>query len=248
MPRPFAEEARRIQLRMTNIDAAQRRMADEIAKNVETTVGQIEDIIHVTGLNTDKVLERVGEDTAAQGGPFVPLAENFKRDASKWRDGYGDEIARLATIVDRLTGLDQALKSFPLVMPLLADTHVSSGFGRRVDPFTGRAAFHYGLDFVGALRTPVYVTSAGVVTIAGRNGPYGNLVEVDHGNGIKTRYGHLYEIQVKVGQHVAYQQQIGLLGSTGRSTGPHLHYEVRFNGTLRDPARFLEAGRYVFQG
>ena len=248
MPRPFADETQRIQLRMTNIDAAQRRMAAEIGKNVEATVNQIEDIIHVTGLNTDKVLERVVDDSEGQGGPFVPLAETFKHDASQSRDGYGGEIARLATMVDRLAGLDQALKSFPLVMPLQTETHVSSSFGRRVDPFTGRAAFHYGLDFVGTLRSPVYVTSAGVVTIAGRNGPYGNLVEVDHGNGIKTRYGHLNAVLVKVGQRVAFQQQIGLLGSTGRSTGPHLHYEVRFNGTLRDPARFLEAGRYVFQG
>lgn len=247
MPRPLAEETRRIQLRMTNIDAAQRRMAAEMKKNAEVTVSQLEDIIQVTGLNADKVVERVAQDAQAQGGPYVPLAETIKLDGSAKRDLYAQEMAQLAAIVDRLTGLDEALKSIPLVMPLQTETHVASRFGRRTDPFTSRPAFHYGLDFVGAYGTPVHATSPGVVTIASRHGPYGNLVEINHGNGIKTRYGHLSKIQVKVGQHLAFQQQIGLLGSTGRSTGPHLHYEVRFNGTLRDPARFLEAGRHVFQ-
>lgn len=248
MPRPLADDTRRIQLRMTNIDAAQRRMAAEIERNVEIMVGQIEDIIHVTGLSPDKVVERVAADAEAQGGPYIPLAPRFKRETSPWGDGHADAITRLALIVDRLTGLDQALKALPLVLPVQGEVHVSSGFGRRRDPFTGRPAFHYGLDFREAYRAPVFATSAGIVTVAGRSGPYGNLVEIDHGHGIKTRYGHLHTILVKPGERVAFQQKIGLVGSTGRSTGPHLHYEVRFNGTLRDPARFLEAGRYVFQG
>jgi murein DD-endopeptidase MepM/ murein hydrolase activator NlpD len=154
----------------------------------------------------------------------------------------------LQSTVDRLAGLETALSVIPLVVPLNADFHVASGFGRRVDPFTGAPAFHYGLDFVAAFQTPILATSEGIVTYASRLGPYGNLVEIDHGHGIRTRYGHLYRIDVKVGQTVKFHEQVGLLGSTGRSTGPHVHYEIRFNGTLRDPARFLEAGRYVFQG
>lgn len=260
LPAPLAGYSKDIAGRFGTLDAAQHSVIDALDATARQTSRGLERILAVTGLNVDRVLERVAEDQAAQasnrqaagdgvGGPYVPLASLgvFSRKA-KGPAPEDDAVARLRATVDRLVGLQSALSSVPLVGPLAVDYHVASGFGRRSDPFTRQAAFHYGLDFVAKYASPVLATSGGIVIHAGRLGPYGNLVEIDHGNGIRTRYGHLYRVSVKVGDVVKFRQQVGLLGTTGRSTGPHVHYEVRFNGTLRDPARFLEAGRYVFQG
>jgi murein DD-endopeptidase MepM/ murein hydrolase activator NlpD len=111
-----------------------------------------------------------------------------------------------------------------------------------MDPFNGRAAIHTGIDLRGETGDPVHVTAAGKVTIAGREGGYGNMVEVDHGNGLATRYGHLSRIDVKIGQMVRIGETIGRIGSTGRSTGPHLHYETRVRGEAVDPQKYLRAG------
>jgi murein DD-endopeptidase MepM/ murein hydrolase activator NlpD len=119
---------------------------------------------------------------------------------------------------------------------------MSSAFGVRMDPFLHRPAMHTGLDMRGDVGDAVHVTAAGRVTIAGREGGYGNMIEVNHGNGFATRYGHLSEIDVKVGQTVHIGQVIGKVGSTGRSTGPHLHYETRIDGEAVDPQKFLRAG------
>ncbi len=250
MPTPFAEETRRIDVQLTTLDKAQQEMIVNLDQTAEQQITELEGLVEKTGLNVDRLLQRVteGEDKTGEGGPFVPLsavATPKKGEDVKAIDAF---VQRLSGHVDRLTGLESALMSMPLVNPLKVEHHVASGFGKRYDPFTKRPAFHYGLDLVAPFKSEVHVTAPGRVVHAGRLGPYGNMVEIDHGNGMHTRYGHLYAIKVKVGQSVGFQDVIGLLGSTGRSTGPHLHYEVRFNGTLRDPARFLEAGRYVFQG
>jgi murein DD-endopeptidase MepM/ murein hydrolase activator NlpD len=115
----------------------------------------------------------------------------------------------------------------------------------RRDPFNGGDAMHYGVDFGAALRTPVHATAPGVVSFAGWGGDYGNLVEIDHGLGIRTRYGHLSRIDVRQGESVGARARVGLLGSTGRSTGPHLHYEVIFEEENLDPLRFIEARRLI---
>ncbi len=119
---------------------------------------------------------------------------------------------------------------------------MSSPFGVRTDPFLGRPAMHTGIDLRGDIGEPVHATANGKVTIAGWEGGYGKMVEIDHGNGLATRYGHLSEIDVKVGQIVRIGQVIGKIGSTGRSTGPHLHYETRVDGEPVDPQKFLRAG------
>jgi len=259
LPLPLANLSRGIAGRFGTLDAAQHSMISALDGAARQTTVGLERIVTITGLNVDRVLERVAEDETdgadnasasgdGIGGPYVPLAALgifSHKDKAQPADGA---VGRLKTAVDRLVGLELALSAIPLVGPLEVEYHLRSGFGRRIDPFTGLAAYHYGLDFGAPLGSPVLATSPGIVTYAGRLGPYGNLVEIDHGHGIRTRYGHLYRINVKVGDVVKFRQTVGLLGSTGRSTGPHVHYEVRFNGTLRDPARFLEAGRYVFQG
>ena len=129
----------------------------------------------------------------------------------------------------------------PVRDPLLGDASVSSPFGYRSDPFLGRPALHPGVDLVQPFGSDIRATAAGRVTHAGWMGGYGNMVEIDHGNGLATRYGHMSEIAVQEGDEVGFGKVLGKIGSTGRSTGPHLHYEVRVDGEPVDPERFLNA-------
>jgi murein DD-endopeptidase MepM/ murein hydrolase activator NlpD len=124
----------------------------------------------------------------------------------------------------------------------VGEVDMSSPFGMRMDPFLGRPAVHTGIDLRGEVGEPVRATATGRVTIAGREGGYGNMVEISHGNSLATRYGHLSEINVKNGQIVRIGEVVGRIGSTGRSTAPHLHYETRVNGEAVDPQKFLRAG------
>ena len=149
-----------------------------------------------------------------------------------------------AIAADRLA---RVMPYLPLRRPLPARAEVTSGFGQRVDPFMGRMALHTGLDMREEYGAPVRVTAAGTVITAGWSGGYGNMVEVDHGNGLATRYGHLSAILVSEGQAVTAGAVVGKLGSTGRSTGPHLHYEVRVDGDAVDPVRFLRAADKLAQ-
>jgi murein DD-endopeptidase MepM/ murein hydrolase activator NlpD len=166
------------------------------------------------------------------GGPYVPAnAGGFERQI------YRIQLAR--GHVDRLT---RTLLTVPVRKPLAGEMETSSGFGVRLDPFIRAPAMHTGLDFRGATGEPVRATAAGKVTTAGWNGGYGRLIEIDHGNGFSTRYGHLSEILVSEDQLIKPGQLIGRVGSTGRSTGPHLHYETRIDGDAVDPHKFLRAG------
>ena len=144
---------------------------------------------------------------------------------------------RLGAIVDRV----------PLRRPL-GTLEVTSTFGARLDPFFGRPAMHTGVDLREAWGENVAATASGVVSLAGSDGGYGKMVEIDHGNGIKTRYAHLGAIAVAVNQTIPAGTIVGQVGSTGRATGPHLHYEVRIDGEPVDPARFLAAGAELFPG
>jgi murein DD-endopeptidase MepM/ murein hydrolase activator NlpD len=146
--------------------------------------------------------------------------------------------------MERLAALQRLARSLPLIAPV-EDFELTSGFGRRKDPFTRQPAFHAGLDFGAARGSKVMAAAPGQVIHAGRIGEYGNLVEIDHGMGVVTRYAHLKAIEVEVGDDVETRQVIGVIGSTGRSTARHLHYEVRIDDAPHDPAKFLEAGRYL---
>lgn len=126
--------------------------------------------------------------------------------------------------------------------------HISSSYGTRIDPITGRKARHRGLDFVGVDKEPIISPSDGKVILAGKYSEYGNAVVIDHGFGITTRYGHLSEIKVRKGQIVKTGEVIALQGNSGRSTGPHLHYEVRYKKSPLNPSKFLEAGKFLSPG
>lgn len=170
------------------------------------------------------------------GGPFIAAPETARAIPFEAHvDALDGSLGRL----DRMTA---RLASVPVANPA-PGRRVTSNFGTRIDPFLGRAALHSGIDFSAPVGLPVKATASGTVIDAGRNGGYGNMVEIDHGDGITTRYAHLSRIKVESGQKVERGTVIGLAGSTGRSTGPHVHYEVRRKGTAVNPARYLKAGR-----
>lgn len=172
----------------------------------------------------------------ATGGPFVPY--RLPSDANAFeRQTY--RVALTRAQADRLT---RTMAALPIRKPVTGELDESSPFGVRVDPFLNRPAMHTGIDFRGAIGEPVRTTASGTVTAAGWSGGYGRMVEIDHGNGLATRYGHLSAIEAAVGQSVKIGQVVGRLGSTGRSTGPHLHYETRIDGEPVDPEKFLRVG------
>lgn len=171
----------------------------------------------------------------SQGGPFVPVPEGLRFEAS---------LGELDMALSRLDAVQSGVRNLPLERPI-SSTTVSSTFGVRSDPFLGRAAMHTGLDFAAQSGSRVAATAPGTVVSAGLAGGYGMLVEVDHGDGYATRYAHLSRILVGVGDKVSVGSELGEVGSTGRSTGPHLHYEVRRSGDAVDPAGYLRAGRKI---
>lgn len=177
---------------------------------------------------------RVGKQDAT-GGPFVPV--RAPTDAS-----FERQVARIHQARAHVEHLTRTLAMVPVRKPVEGELDESSGFGVRSDPFLGRPAMHTGIDFRGDSGDPVHATAAGTVVEAGWSGGYGRMVEIDHGSGFSTRYGHLSKIDVKVGQSIKIGQVIGEIGSTGRSTGPHLHYETRIDGEAVNPQKFLRAG------
>ncbi len=191
--------------------------------------------------------ENFSERGSALGGPLIeakdPRALAVVLDVD---EDFARRIQRASSNMSDMRKLSDASKTLPFHRPTAAAA-VSSSYGVRLDPFTRRPAFHSGLDFPGGFFTPIQATAPGVVAFTGVRSGYGNTVEVDHGGGFKTRYAHLQGIAVSVGQRVGVGQRIGAMGSTGRSTGPHLHYEIWVGGRPQNPNRFLRAGEYVQQ-
>ncbi len=183
-----------------------------------------------------------------RGGPLVALnrAPAASDDLALAGDLFLQSVSRLEVSLTHWNGMRNLLRRVPLGRPTDRGWR-SSRFGKRRDPFSRRRVMHVGLDISAPRRTPILATAPGRVTFVGRNGPYGRMVEIDHGLGFKTRYAHLHKILVKQGAEVAYRDRIGLMGSTGRSSGTHVHYEVIYRGKHQNPAKFIEAGNYVFQ-
>ncbi|MGZ8369695.1 MAG: peptidoglycan DD-metalloendopeptidase family protein [Caulobacteraceae bacterium] len=161
-------------------------------------------------------------------------------------EDFAQRVQAASMSLHDMRALADAASRLPFAKPTSAAPRTSS-YGVRFDPFTGRPAFHSGMDFSGAFFTPIRASAPGVVSFTGVRSGYGNTIEIDHGGGFKTRYAHLQAIGVSAGQRVAVNQRIGAMGSTGRSTGPHLHYEVWVGGRPQNPDRFMRAGDYVQQ-
>jgi murein DD-endopeptidase MepM/ murein hydrolase activator NlpD len=209
------------------------------------SVDVIEKTVAMTGLDVDTLIAQVDQSGLGRGGPFVPAGEGVAEFGPSTQ--LGSTVNLLDEQLDRWTALRDVVGALPLTTPL-DQYRISSGFGARKDPVNGRKARHRGIDFAAPTRTAVYATAPGKVVFAGWRGRFGRTIEIDHGHGIRTRYGHLRKILVEAGQDVGHRQKIGLVGSSGRSTGPHVHYEIRFKGQAQNPMRFLKAGKYVFKG
>lgn len=203
------------------------RFADGRARRAEAAMRK---------LNLDpRIMSRQAQQ--GMGGPFEAIAG---------ADDIDPRFERLGLSLARMAVLERALDGIPQVVPATAQS-ITSGFGYRRDPFNGRGAMHSGIDFKGALGSAIFAAADGRVTFAGRKGGYGNAVEVTHANGMMTRYAHLSRIDVRPGQLVKAGATLGGLGSTGRSTGPHLHFEVRINGRAINPRPFLETAPDVLK-
>lgn len=219
---------------------------DQVERRQVASLGAVEESFEsrarrMRGVLTDLGLDARGIEAsaprAAVGGPFVPVKQPGANASAFDRQLYRIYISR-----SQFERLNRALSLVPYRKPVLGEVEFSSGFGVRSDPFLGRPAMHTGLDFRASTGDPVRATAVGKVVNAGWQGGYGQMVEIDHGNGLSTRYGHLSKIIAKVGQSIQIGQVIGEVGSTGRSTGPHLHYETRIDGEAVDPQKFLRAG------
>jgi murein DD-endopeptidase MepM/ murein hydrolase activator NlpD len=232
----------RLEIAASALDRVDRNQVDTLARLRAPAVAAAERLrtaLAETGLSPDRLIRAAAagaDKSLPQGGPFVPV--QFGPDSSP----FAREFSKVQDAVLATDQLKRIVPHVPLRQPLPGAPEVTSGFGVRIDPFLGRPAMHTGIDLRDDYGAPVRVTATGRVVTAEWTGGYGNMVEVDHGNGIATRYGHLSAISVRDGQTVEVGTVLGRIGSTGRATGPHLHYEVRIDDDAVDPTRFLRAG------
>ncbi|WP_127900803.1 DUF5930 domain-containing protein [Solirhodobacter olei] len=216
----------------------------KLERAVATSMAPLDKIFRSVGLDPKKVIAEIRSGYAAgQGGPLTPIAQPGK-------DQQGAlDIDRANRVLDGLRKVNDyrlAALRIPLGLPLRTAFHYSSPFGYRKDPFTGKGSVHPGQDLAGAYGSPIYTSADGVVIHAGWDGGYGREVLIRHAFGIETLYGHMSQIRVSVGQRVSRGQRIGDMGSSGRSTGPHVHYEIRVGNKPVNPTPYIKAGSYVF--
>jgi murein DD-endopeptidase MepM/ murein hydrolase activator NlpD len=220
-----------------SLDRVEKKQTGALAaaeEALDTKARRIHSVLADLGIDLGKMSSKSrGEVTGSVGGPFVPLRAGMT---------FERQLSRISQARNELERYTRTLVSVPIRKPVVGEVEMNSPFGARMDPFLRGPAIHTGIDLRGHKGDPVRVTAAGKVVTASWQGGYGNMIEVDHGNGLSTRYGHLSAIDVKVGQHVAPGQTIGRIGSTGRSTGPHLHYETRVDDVAVNPQKFLRAG------
>ena len=224
----------RLQTSLDKVEGRQMAALNAVEDGMESRVRRMRGVINDLGLDMAQL--EAATPRAGMGGPFVPV--KLPADAG----AFERQLYRINVTRAQVERLNRTLALVPYRKPVIGEVEFTSGFGVRSDPFLGRPAMHTGLDFRAATGDPVRATANGKVVSSGWAGGYGRMVEVDHGNGLSTRYGHLSEISVKVGDSIKIGQVIGAVGSTGRSTGPHLHYETRIDGEAVDPQKFLRAG------
>ena len=224
----------RLQTSLDQVEKRQMAALSSVEDSVDSRVRRMRGVFTDLGLDLRQL--EAATPVRGVGGPFVPV--KLPADASP----FERQLSRINVTRAQVERLNRTLALVPYRKPVIGEVEFTSGFGVRSDPFLGRPAMHTGLDFRAASGDPVRATANGKVVSSGWMGGYGRMVEIDHGNGLSTRYGHLSEIGVKVGDQIKIGQVIGAVGSTGRSTGPHLHYETRIDGDAVDPQKFLRAG------
>jgi len=218
------------------LDRLEKEYATTISVFLESTENNSETLkktIAETGLDPNKLLKTASIDIP-RGGEFIPEIDETRNELI------------IENKLQKLEALQNIAYSIPFVAPL--DYYwVSSNYGRRIDPINKKKKAHYGIDLVAQTSTIIMATASGIVTAAGKRANYGRMVEIDHGYGLKTRYGHLHKISKTKGEMVDFREEIGRLGSSGRVTGPHLHYEVLYDYKPLNPAKFINAGKNVFK-
>lgn len=238
----YAIQLGEMQARMMRLDAQSERLSKLAG---EKLVGEKKDV-HENGAAAKPDAAKIDANKAqsARGGPLVRDTPLSEADLQKQ---IAELLAKIDFNTDYLSNLEAKLLQQSVLKDMLPNSSPvnvafnSSSFGWRLDPFNGHKAFHEGLDFPADTGTPIYAAAGGIVTTAEQTSDYGKLVKIDHGSGLETRYAHASRLLVKVGERVEKGQEIAEVGSTGRSTGPHLHYEIRLNGNALDPRQYLKA-------
>jgi len=233
-----------LEIRLSSLQSAEQDVVQRLTERTAASVEEFGKVVELAGLDVNQMIEADETVTANQGGPFITA-----NDPSA--DGRPGELLKVSlTTLDmhlnQLDGLKAVMSKMPLTVPM-DHFQITSAYGKRRDPLNGRWAMHYGLDLGGVYKAPIYATAPGVVTFVGWKNNYGRVVEITHGAGLKTRYGHLFQTLVKKGDAVKFRERIALMGNSGRTSGPHLHYEILFKGRPKDPMKFIKAGRYVFK-
>ena len=223
---------------LARLEADQLAFAERLTRFADRKSAAAEAAMRRLGLNPKRMIATL-DDRSAMGGPLIALLPSTER-------SFDPRFRRLGLSLARMDALQRGLQGIPQVIPA-ASKHISSAFGYRTDPINGGPAFHAGLDFKGPTGAPIYAAARGKIVFAGRHAGYGNSVEIDHGNGLRTRYAHMSAFRARVGESVRAGQLIGAVGSTGRSTGPHLHFEVRLNGQPINPRPLLEVAPNVLE-
>jgi murein DD-endopeptidase MepM/ murein hydrolase activator NlpD len=229
----------KLQASLDRVEQRQAAALSSLEQSYDARARRIRGVLSELGVDIAKVeigKSAGGDGVGGTGGPFVP-ARLPAAGAT-----FEHQLHRISITRVQFNRLTRALGAIPLRKPVDGEVDLASPFGVRTDPFTGSPAMHTGIDLHAETGEPVHATADGTVTWAGWSGGYGRMVEIDHGNGLATRYGHLSAIDVHVGQSVRIGQVVAKAGTTGRSTGPHLHYETRVRGEAVDPLKFLRAG------
>ncbi|MGI4876842.1 MAG: M23 family metallopeptidase [Janthinobacterium lividum] len=219
------------------LETEQLAFVDKATDAADARLRDTQSLIRRLGLDPDRLMAQsaIGDAPGGVGGPYIPVRTPLDAEP-KFKD--------LFRSWKRLQALEASMTVVPSYVPVKTYSY-TSGFGVRYDPFTGYSAMHAGVDMAGSMGEPIYAAATGTVVTAGRAGAYGNMVEVNHGKGLATRYGHLSAILVHVGERVKQGEVIARMGSTGRSTGTHLHFEVRIDGHAVNPRPYLDASEYV---
>jgi murein DD-endopeptidase MepM/ murein hydrolase activator NlpD len=236
-------EAEELALELRLIEERNERIFAQLEEAVTVSLDPLDKMFRSAGLEPDRILEEVRRGYSGQGGPLTPISLSTKG------SGPEPDALRANSILERLDEMNLyriAVQKAPFAMPVQGAFRFTSGFGNRRDPKGAGNRMHEGTDFAGATGTPIVATADGVVTHAGWQGGYGRLVKIQHAFGIETRYAHMSQIRVKSGDRVSRGDRIGDMGNTGRSTGTHLHYEIRLGATATNPMTYIRAARDVF--
>lgn len=237
-----AERRSHLLHRLRELGNRQSTLASHLLAQKSNELAFVDSTLKETAVSTDDLLRKRSSVSTAVGGPYVP--DRAFDGVFEARDGH--QFAALQEHDERLKMVTNVLESYPVGKPV-EKYYISDRFGSRIDPFTKVRSKHYALDMAGWPGSAIKATAPGTVIYSGWFGPYGNMVEIDHGNGFRTRYGHMRKLSVKKNERVELGQKLGEMGKTGRATGTHLHYEVWFNDKVRDPMPFIKAASNVLK-